>query len=67
MFFIGKMRMGNDEIFNFIFIFFTDYLMYRYLGVYALIYAIFAGLMAVGPHPVTAHMISEHCEFIEGV
>ena len=67
IFCVGKGRLQNDEIFNLFFIIFTNYLLYRYLGPYVLVYGIFAGLMAVGPHPVTAHMISEHCEFIEGV
>ena len=55
-----------DEITNYIFIFFMDYLIYYYWGGYALLFTLISGASSIGPHPAAIHIIAEHYEFIKG-
>jgi sphingolipid delta-4 desaturase len=49
-----------DEILNYIFIIFTDILVYVYWGPSALLFLIVSGLSSIGPHPAAIHIIAEH-------
>lgn len=54
------------EIVNAIVIFTSDYLIYKYLGPYALVYLAMAAYMSMGLHPMAMHTIAEHYEFVKG-
>jgi len=54
------------EVFNFIFQFMCDGLVYYYLGPKALFYLIAGSLLGMGIHPVAGHFISEHYMFSLG-
>ena len=55
-----------DEIVNYIFIIFTNYLIYHFWGGYALVFTLISGASSIGPHPAAVHIIAEHYEFIKG-
>lgn len=59
-------QLSRDELLNYIFIIFTNYMVYALWGPWALLHLFIAGLSSIGPHPAAIHIIAEHYEFIEG-
>ena len=47
-----------DEIGNYIFIILTNYLIFHFWGVYALLFTLIAGASSIGPHPAAIHIIA---------
>ena len=45
---------------------FSNYLVYNFIGTYALLYLILSGLFGLGLHPMAMHVIAEHYEFVKG-
>ena len=64
--FMKNPSMRLDQILNYIFIFYTNYLIYQYWGFGALLFILISGLSSIGPHPAAVHIIAEHYEFIKG-
>lgn len=58
---------GLDEILNYLFIAFTDLLVYKYWGTGALLYLLLVAFLSIGPHPAAIHVLAEHFEFVEGL
>jgi len=51
---------------NWIAIIISNYLIYTYLGPFALYYLLGATWFSMGLHPAAAHTIGEHYEFVKG-
>jgi sphingolipid 4-desaturase/C4-monooxygenase len=65
-FFIRPKSPESMEILNMVIIFSTDYIIYRLWGPAALAYMILSGLVGMGLHPCSMHVIAEHYEFVNG-
>ena len=65
MVFIRK-RIGLDEWINYILIFCTDAIIYKYWGGGALLYLLLGAYLSIGAHPASMHVIAEHYEFVTG-
>lgn len=52
------------EIINVVTVFTSNYLIYTYIGKFALLYLFMSGLFGMGLHPCAAHTIAEHYEFV---
>jgi sphingolipid 4-desaturase/C4-monooxygenase len=46
---------------------FTNYLIFKFIGPYALLYLFLSGLFGMGLHPCAGHTIAEHYEFVKGL
>lgn len=57
---------NKDEIANWIIVVAWDIFVFMYFGPKAFFYFLGGSLLGMGIHPMTAHAISEHYEFIEG-
>ncbi len=64
--FMNNPSVRIDELVNYAFIVFTNYLIYHFWGSSALIFTLIAGMSSIGPHPAAIHIIAEHYEFIKG-
>ncbi|EGR30635.1 hypothetical protein IMG5_127390 [Ichthyophthirius multifiliis] len=64
--YINPKGINMPDILNFAFIMSTDYLIYTYIGPYALLYLLLSGFFALGLHPLAMHIIAEHYEFVKG-
>lgn len=65
--FFYNVKLTLDEILNYVFIAFTDLLVYKYWGSGALLYFFLATFFSMGPHPAAAHILAEHFEFVPGL
>lgn len=52
--------MTLGEAINFLVIFCTDLIIYKFWGIGALVYVVVAGLLSIGAHPAAIHVIAEH-------
>jgi sphingolipid delta-4 desaturase len=53
-------KISLDEILNYVFIIFTDLLVYKYWGSGALLYLMIVAFLSIGPHPAAIHVLAEH-------
>jgi len=51
-------QMKIDEIINFVVIFCTDLIVYKFWGAGALAYLLITGLISIGAHPAAIHVIA---------
>jgi hypothetical protein len=54
------------ELINWVFIIFTNTLIYQYLGKGAFLYLLLSTFFSMGLHPAAMHVIAEHYEFVKG-
>ena len=55
------------EILNIVSVFLADYLIYKFSGLWGLIYIVLGTVLGMGFHPFAFHFIARHYEFKEGV
>lgn len=65
--FTMQRKITKDELMNVIVIACTDYLVYRYWGIYALLYLLGVALFSIGGHPGAIHVLAEHYEIVKGL
>ena len=58
--FSSNAKLNKDEAINFLFIFLTDFIIFKYWGINAILYLIIVSFVSIGPHPAAAHTIAEH-------
>jgi len=61
--FVRPKNLHPMDLFNTVFIVFTDFLIVHFLGGRALLYIILSTLLGMGFHPVAGHFIAEHYVF----
>jgi sphingolipid delta-4 desaturase len=65
-FYVCPKALNVLEIINFFAVMLSNYLIYTYVGPYALLYLLISGFIGVGLHPMAMHVIAEHYEFVKG-
>ena len=65
-FFVSPKPPTLPEVANLLFIAVTNYLIFAYVGPYALLYLTISGIISMGFHPLAIHTIAEHYEFVKG-
>lgn len=60
-------KISLDEILNYVFIIFTDLIIYKYWGSGALLYLLIVAFLSIGPHPAAIHVLAEHFEYVVGL
>lgn len=58
--FFYNRRMNMDEVLNYLVIGITDFIIYKYWGINAIIYLLIVTFLSIGPHPGAIHVLAEH-------
>eukprot|EP01084_Bolivina_argentea_P287334 493033_1 len=64
--FVNPKPLTKWQILNAIIIFFCDYLIYLYCGLWGFLYLLIGSLIGLGLHPAAGHFIAEHYVFVKG-
>eukprot|EP00484_Ammonia_sp_Unknown_P018155 CAMPEP_0197030050 /NCGR_PEP_ID=MMETSP1384-20130603/9361_1 /TAXON_ID=29189 /ORGANISM="Ammonia sp." /LENGTH=363 /DNA_ID=CAMNT_0042459327 /DNA_START=38 /DNA_END=1129 /DNA_ORIENTATION=+ len=54
------------QVFNSVFVFVCDYLMYQAFGLWGFLYLLVSTFVGLGLHPAAGHFIAEHYVFVKG-
>ena len=65
-FVVAPKPLSKLELFNLFFIITTSFLIFKFIGPYALLYLALSGFISMGLHPMAMHTIAEHYEFVKG-
>jgi len=65
-YFVRPKKMVPMEALNILTVVAWDIIIYKYFGIYGVLYLVFGTLIGLGINPCAIHIIAEHYEFVKG-